>query len=128
VASVEAYLQAVALYRGDLCSGSDIASVVEREHLRARYLTLLAKLADHFFNQGDYTSCLHYTSALLNNDPFREDAHRIAMRCYTRCGERAQALRQYLLCEQVLRAEFDVAPEPATIVLYEQVRRDPGAI
>jgi DNA-binding SARP family transcriptional activator len=127
-AAVQAYLEAVELYRGDLRSGSDVTSVVEREHLRARYLTLLARLADYFFAQGDYDRCRRYTSALLASDPFREDAHRMAMRCYMRCGERAQALRQFRLCEQVLRAEFDAAPEPATCQLYEQVRLDPAAI
>jgi DNA-binding SARP family transcriptional activator len=127
-AAIEAYLQAVQLYRGDLCTGSDIEHVVEREHLRARYLTLLARTADHFFKQSDYLSCLRFTSTLLANDPFREDAHRMAMRCYARSGERSQALRQYRLCEQVLRAEFDAAPERATVELYEQVRLDPDAI
>jgi DNA-binding SARP family transcriptional activator len=50
------------------------------------------------------------------------------MRCHVRRGERSQALRQYRLCQQILRAEFDAAPEPATEALFEQVRLAPSAI
>jgi DNA-binding SARP family transcriptional activator len=65
---------------------------------------------------------------LLRHDPCREDAHRMAMRCYVRQGERAQALRQYRLCREVLAIEFEAAPEPATESLYELVRLDPARI
>ena len=65
---------------------------------------------------------------LLDGDPCREDAHRLVMRCHVRRGERAQALRHYLLCQQILRAEFDAAPEPATDALFEQARLDPSTI
>jgi hypothetical protein len=65
---------------------------------------------------------------LLTHDPCREDGHRTAMRCHVRLGERAQALRQYMLCEAVLRTEFNAKPEPATTVLFDQVRLDPGSV
>jgi DNA-binding SARP family transcriptional activator len=65
---------------------------------------------------------------MLASDPCREDAHRLVMRCYVRLGERAQALRQYQLCKQILRAEYDVAPEDATTALYDRVRLEPGAL
>jgi hypothetical protein len=50
------------------------------------------------------------------------------MRCCVRSGERAQALRQYRLCVDILRSEFDALPEPATVALFDQVRRDPGSV
>ena len=127
-AAAEAYAQAIRLYRGDLYGSTDVQGVVERERLRARYLSLLARLADYHYAQQDYGTCLDYTALLLTKDACREDAHRLAMRCYVRQGERAQALRQYRLCQDVLRAEFDVAPEPATTALFNQVRLDPGSI
>ena len=127
-AALVAYGRAVALYRGDLWLGLDVAAVVERERLRARYLTVLARLADRHYAQGEYTDCLDYAGRLLVGDPCREDAHRLMMRCYLRRGERAQALRQYQLCVALLRAEFDTVPEQATTALYEQVRCDPAAV
>src|SRR5581483_1928271 len=126
--AMAAYRRALDLYRGDLCVSTDLSSVMERERLRARYLTLLARLADYYYAAGDYVAGLDHALRLLATDPCREDAHRLEMRCYLRQGQRAQALRQYRLCEQVLRVEFDAPPEPATRALFEQVRLDPGSV
>jgi len=122
------FAQAVRLYRGDLRSSLDLNAVVERESLRARYLTLLARLADYHYKEGDYAACLEHSLRLLSNDPCREDAHRVVMRCYVRTGQRTQALRQYRLCEQLLRSEFDAPLEPLTTALFDQVRLDPASI
>jgi DNA-binding SARP family transcriptional activator len=126
--ALECYRCAARLYRGDLCAANDVQALVEREHLRAQYLSLLAHLADHHFDLIEYDHCLEYASRLLTVDPCREDAHRLAMRCYARRGERAQALRQYQVCETVLRSEFDVAPEPATQQLFDQIRLSPTSV
>lgn len=127
-AAASAYRQAVGLYRGDLSAGSDVRAIMQREHLRARYLTMLAHLADHHFASADYQTCQDYARRLLDADPCREDAHRLVMRCYVRLGERAQALRQYQLCRAILRTEFEALPEPATTVLFDQVRLDPASL
>jgi len=127
-AAVMAYDCAIRLYRGDLYAGSDLHAVLERERLRARYLTLLTHLADHYFRAGNYAVCLEYAQRLLDKDPCREDAHRLIMLCCVRRGERAQALRQYRLCQEALRAEFDAVPEPATTALFDKVRLDPDSL
>ncbi len=124
--AARAYTLAAALYRGDLSVGSDVHSVVERERLRALYLSLLAALAEHYFVRADYDACMRRASAILAVDPCREDAHRLVMRCYVRRGERAQALRQYRLCESMLRTEFDATPEPLTTALFDRIRLDPS--
>src|SRR5215207_4758045 len=41
------YRQSVGLYRGDLAVETDVGSVLERERLRARFLSLLGYLADY---------------------------------------------------------------------------------
>ncbi len=127
-AAAALYNQAVALYRGDLCIGFDIQTVIERERLRAQYLSLLAQLADYHYSAASYDACLQYAHRLLANDPCREDAHRLVMRCYVRRGERSQALHQYLICEQILRSQFDAAPEPASKALYDQARLTPESV
>ncbi len=127
-AAAEAFQAAIDLYRGDLCAGTDVHSLVERERVRARYLNVLAQLADYHFCAGDYSACLELVLRLLSVDGCREDAHRLAMRCYVRRGERAQALRQYRLCESILAGEFDAPPEPATHALFERVRLDPDSV
>jgi DNA-binding SARP family transcriptional activator len=126
--AVPYYRRAVQLYRGDLCVSSDVRAVVERERLRVLYLSLLARLADFYFAQGDYSTSLEQALRLLLSEPTREDAHRLVMRCYVRRGERAQALRQFRICEQILHREFDAAPEHETVALFDQVRRDPTRV
>jgi DNA-binding SARP family transcriptional activator len=122
------YHGAAALYLGDLVLASDVHHVVERERLRARYLFIRAQLADHRFSRGDYAGALGSALELLAHDPCREDAHRLVMRCYNRLGQRAQALRQFRLCRDVLAAEFDAIPEPATDELYELLRTAPSRV
>lgn len=127
-AAAAAYDCALRLYRGDVCAGNDLHAVLERERLRARYLALLTHLADYYFSEGNHSACLDYAQRLLDKDPCREDAHRLIMRCYVRRGERAQALRQYRLCQDILRAEFDAVPEPATTALFDAVRLHPDSV
>ena len=122
------YERATQLYRGDLCVSRDVQAIVERERLRNIYLSMLARLADGAFEDADYGDCLRHALRLLGCEPTREDAHRLAMRCYVRRGERAQALRQYQLCKHILWREFDAGPEAATIALFDRIRADPGAI
>ena len=126
--AAEDYARAVELYRGDLCATGVPAMAIEREQLRAAYLTALARLADYHLSRGDSLACLRFAQALLRGDPCREDALRLVMRCYVRLGERAQALRQYRLGEALLRDEFAAEPEPATVELCEQVRLHPECV
>jgi DNA-binding SARP family transcriptional activator len=126
--AVTSYLAAVDLYKGDLYDVTDTQSLVITETLRAHYLTLLSHLADYYYRTGAVSICLDYTHRLLLVDPCREDAHRLVMRCYLRLGERSQALRQYRICETILRTEFDTTPEAATIALYDQIRLAPDNV
>lgn len=125
VATLDAYTRAAVLYRGDLCFAADAHAIMERERLRARYLTLLAQLGEYHYLEGNYSIALEYLWRLLVRDPYREDAHRLVMRCYVRRGERAAALHHYRICVDVLRAEFDAAPEAATVALFDQIRLEP---
>jgi len=126
--SATAYATAIRLYMGDLSIDTNVHALLERERLRSLYLTALARLADHHYGQGEYEAALNFALAILVDDPCREDAHRLAMRCYARRGERAQALRHYRLCSKILRTEFDAAPEPDTTALFDQLRLDPGSL
>ena len=127
-AAIRSYETALSLYVGDLWVGSDIRQLLERERLRAAYLTARARLGDHYFEAARYDLSISQAHQLLAVDPFREDAHRMAMRCYVRSDQRAQALRQYQTCRALLKAEFDAVPEAATDALYDLVRCNPGVV
>jgi DNA-binding SARP family transcriptional activator len=127
-AAVSSWRRAVALYHGEICVADDMRAIVQRERVRALYLSLLCHLADQYFRQRDYQAALDYAFRLLSHDPCREDAHRLVMRCHVRLGERAQALRQYRVCQQILAAEFEARPEPLTTALFDRVRLDPSDV
>jgi DNA-binding SARP family transcriptional activator len=127
-AASDCYRQAVMLYRGDLHAFADDTAVVERERFRAMHLVMLGRLADMACRDGDYSSARESASLLLQIDPDREDAHRILMSCYAALGQRVQAMRQFLLCERLLRETFDAVPEPETRALYDRLRLAPGAL
>lgn len=59
---------------------------------------------------------------LIMFDPTHEGARRILMRALADMGERAQALREYELCRDALKASFDVEPSPETYELYQTIR------
>jgi DNA-binding SARP family transcriptional activator len=120
--------QAIEYYQGDLTDGGDFSVRLELERLRTLFLTLLACLADYHYSIGDYLNCLDYAHRLLEHDHCREDAHRMVMRCYVRRGQRAAALRQFLLCQSILQTEFEAVPELATIALYDQIRTEPQLV
>jgi DNA-binding SARP family transcriptional activator len=127
-AAVQAYDAALQLYTGDLTAGSDVLFLLERERLRARYLSVMASLAEQSFDSGDYGDALSHALALLYADPCREDAHRMVMRSYVRTGQRAQALRHFETCQVILRSEFDAVPERETVLLFEAIRTDPHRV
>ena len=127
-AAVRSWRRAIALYHGEICAADDMRAIVQRERVRALYLSLLGRLADRYFRERDYEAALHYAIRLLSHDPCREDAHRLVMRCHVRTGERAQALRQYRVCQEILAAEFGARPEPLTNALFDRVRLDPADV
>ena len=124
-AAIASYEGATRAYAGEMVIESDVRQLVERERLRALYLKILMRLADLRFSLADYQGALSCASEMLQHDPCREDAYRLAMRCYVRLGERAQAFREYALCRKVLAAEFDTLPERETEMVFEQIRTAP---
>ena len=121
-AAARSFTFAVDLYQGDLCAGSTVYAVIERERLRGSFLHVLAWLAGRAHREGDADAALKYAQMLLGHDPCREDAHRLVMRILVHRGERADALRQFRVCEYLLRREFDAVPEALTSELFEQIR------
>jgi DNA-binding SARP family transcriptional activator len=124
------FQRAAHLYGGDLslAAGTSGRVALERERLRATFRRVLIRLADEAFARDAFEASLEHALALLAHDPCREDAHRLVMRCHVRLGERSQAMRHYEAVRQILRAELDAEPEPATTALFEHIRLNPGAV
>ncbi len=112
----------VALYRGDFLDGFyDEWVISERYRLETLFCEALARLMVGQEARGEYEAGLATALRLLDRDPLREDAHRLAMRAYCRLGQRNAALEQYLRCREMVLKELDVEPMVETTELYQDI-------
>lgn len=117
---------AIDLYTSDLMEGfHDDWALRERERLRSRLLSGLAKLMLLACSRGDFARSLDYGRRILELDPLREEVHRDMMRAYALSGQRTLMARQYECCQHVLRRELDIDPMPETQALYSALLSRP---
>jgi DNA-binding SARP family transcriptional activator len=110
-------------YDGDLLEGMDDDWILpERERLRCAYINALACQMHNLRLRGRYEAALTCGRRILACEPLRESIHREMMRLYVQNGERAEALRHYSRCAEVLQRELSIAPMPETRALYEEMR------
>jgi DNA-binding SARP family transcriptional activator len=116
---------AVGLYKGDLLEGFDFEwCVPERERLRLAQLGAIERLMELYMNVGDWLQAIPLGQAVLRRDPLREQIHRRLMVCHLSQGNRPLAVRQYLVCEEVLEEELGIAPMASTQQLYRELQAD----
>jgi len=109
------YTQAISFYRADLLVDCyEDWCVVERERLQGLYLRALARLMAHNSAMSEYDLAIDCARRILGCDPLREEVHRDLMRLHLTTGQPAAAMRQYRLCEELLRQELAVEPAPET--------------
>lgn len=114
--------KAIDLYQGDLYEGvfTDWC-LVERERLARMHLQALGELMYCFVRQNAYQGAIEVGQTILNEDPLREEIHRVLIYCYGRLGYRAEAAAQFKLCTDNLMSELQVFPMPDTVVTYQQI-------
>jgi DNA-binding SARP family transcriptional activator len=110
-------------YSGDLLEGLDDDWILpERERLRCAYINALACQMHNLKLRGRYEPALACGRRILAHEPLRESVHREMMRLYAQSGGRAEALRHYTRCAELLRRELAIEPMPATRALYNEIR------
>ena len=92
-----------------------------RDELRATLLRALEVLVDALAGGAFDHDALRYAEEAVALDPYRETSHVRLMRLHERRGNRAEALRAYEQCRDVLARELGVAPSPATEDAYREV-------
>jgi predicted ATPase/DNA-binding SARP family transcriptional activator len=123
---------AVQLYRGDFMAGFSLRGCAafddwqswQSERFRREVLDALEKLVAGYSSQGRFNLATDYAEQWINLDPLHEPAHRQLMLLYAWAGRRADALRQYEKCAQLLEVELGIAPQPETSELYNRLRND----
>ena len=121
--------RAMALYGGDLLEDLNARSEefevwlrAERPRFRNLAVEALAALAEQQAGAGEAEAAIAACQRLLQLDPLHEPAHRLLMRLLTEQGRRAAALRQYQVCEEILRDELGAEPEAETRRLFDEIR------
>ena len=113
---------AVTLYRGHFLDGFyDDWIINERYRLETLFCEVLARLMVVQEARGEHEAALSMALRLLDHDPLREDAHRLAMRAYGHLGQRNAALEQYRRCQEVVREELGAEPMAETTELYQAI-------
>jgi DNA-binding SARP family transcriptional activator/tetratricopeptide (TPR) repeat protein len=129
VTSSETLEAAVELYTGDLLQNYyDDWVFGERERLRNEYLNALYALTVDHRSRRSWSSAVRYVRAILQADPWREDAVRQLMSIQYESGDRAGALQTYADFQRKLRAEMAVDPMPETTGLHDLVIRNAPVI
>jgi DNA-binding SARP family transcriptional activator len=120
---VAAYESALAAYGGELLPEDRYEDwcAERREFLARLHLRLLIGLADVLEQRRSLSASADRFREVLQHDPTREAVHRRLMVLYAQMGMRDQAVRQFRVCEAVLRRELDLAPESATTALFQDV-------
>lgn len=122
---VETVRRAVDLYVGPFLEGwFSEWCLVHRERCQHLALLMLDKLMDHAAIRGEFESGILYGERILAYDRAREVTHRKLMRLFYLSGDRTSALRQFQLCESILKEELEITPSERTRHVLESIRND----
>ncbi len=66
---------------------------------------------------------IQHASEMVTLEPFRETAYQLLMRMHAAAGDRAEALRVFARCRELLRDELGVSPSPQTEAVYLEILR-----
>jgi len=122
--------EATKLYRGEFLKGFSIAdsdlfeqwALRERGRLEGLVFEALEHLIEWHESRGQRARSLLYARQQVDLAPWQENAHRQVMRLLALEGRRAEALKQWETCREILRAELDVEPDETTVALYELIK------
>jgi len=119
--------RALALYLGDLLDGVRLKEDAfeawlrpTRERLREKAIALLGRRLEA---AREGTQVVDVAGRLLAFEPANEAAHRALMRAYASQGRETAALKQFLVCRDLLSRELGIGPSGDTIALYNEIRR-----
>jgi predicted ATPase/DNA-binding SARP family transcriptional activator len=123
--------EVVKLYRNHLLTGFSLKDAypfnewayAESEGLRHQLLDALSILAEDYCRLDQAEKAISYARRLVALDPLNESAHRQLMEVFVQAGQHSEALKQYQTCEQILRKELNLDPQPETRALYKKIRK-----
>lgn len=123
-------LRAAELYQGRFLAGFSIPDsipfeewmVLKRERYDRLAYQVFHRLANYYELIGDYERALSFAQRQIELDLWREEVHRLIMRCLYFSGQRSAAVGQYETCCKALESDLGIEPNPDTQALFEAIR------
>jgi class 3 adenylate cyclase len=94
-----------------------------RAELREVRLRALDVLVEAWTAAGDVRAGIRCAQDIIETEPLRETAYRQLIRLHAAAGNRAEALRTYERCRQLLADQLGADPDPQTEAAYLDVLR-----
>jgi DNA-binding SARP family transcriptional activator len=124
-------VESTKLYRNHFLSGFNLKDApnfnewafAESEDVRCQLAGALTSLSEDYCALGRAEQAIPYARRIITLDPLNESAHRRLMNIYVQAGQHSAALKQYQICEEMLRKELNLDPQPETYALYKQIRK-----
>ena len=117
---------AASLVERPFLPGDDGGWVAEkRRELADVRVRALSVLADGCLRSGDPLEAVKWAEQLTILEPFRETGYRRLMEAHVAAGNRAEALRVYERCRQLLAEELGAYPSPETEAIYRSLLEAP---
>lgn len=118
----QAAADAVAISEPDFLPGAPGTWAEQRQaDFRQVYLSCLEVHSQSAAGVGDYAAAAMAAEQAIAREPFRESAHVLLIKAHYGAGKRAQAVRAYERCKDMLRRELGVSPSTETVALYRSV-------
>jgi len=117
------------MYRDDFLAGFGVRGSATfddwqlqvTEELRHELTIALDQLIDAHAGRGAFDAAIGYANRRLVADPLHEPTHQRLVLLHAWNGSRAEAVRQYERCAQLLERELGVDPMPETTEAYHAV-------
>ena len=99
----------------------------QRKALRTMQMRALQCLVTVSANHGEPLLAIQHAAEMVELEPFRETAYQLLMKMHAAAGDRAEALRVFAKCRELLRDELGVSPSPQTEAVYLEILRAEAA-
>jgi len=114
-----------ALYRDRLLGSETLSGRMQmaRERLALRYYRAVTTWGAALEARRDWAAAIALYERALTHDVLAEPIYRALMRAQLACGERAEALRTFRRCSELLANVLSITPAAETLALFHEASR-----
>ena len=115
----------VTIARRPFLPGEDAPWIeARRVRLRSLLVRALHVLSQISATNGEHALAIQYATEIIELEPFRETGYRHLMQMHARMGNRAEALRVFGKCRELLRDELGADPSQETERVFLDILRN----